>query len=247
MRFLICLLLAAWLIPVHQILGQQREADAALSASPASSAGKFWGVNTELGSATVDVDQLNTYFAPYTAVSLPREGVSQTLQLMLSDKVFGYGSAYYQQALTFPQGDRSTPSLSLHQHTVGFELHKVLVNKRIKVVLPSAGIGYRFANVTYSPEQPAALPLDSLFQHAGSFTLRNHSMTVSAGAGLYYVVRGFKAARIRQLDLGLAGSYIYTLRPGDWSLFGTGTTVLVPPTRLNYYTVRFSATLLLNW
>jgi hypothetical protein len=247
MRVLVPLLLATWFVPVAKVLGQRREADTATSTTEARSSGKFWGVNTELGSATLDVDKLNTYFAPYTGASISREGISQTLQVMISDKRFGYGSAYYQQAITFPEEDRLRPSLSLHQHTVGFELHKVLVDKRIKVVLPSAGIGYRFANVTYSPEQPASLPLDSLFQHSGAFTLRNQSMTASAGAGVYYVVRGFKAASIRQLDLGLAGSYIYTLRPGDWSLFGTGTTVLVPPTRINYYTVRFSATLLLNW
>ncbi|SMB79721.1 hypothetical protein SAMN00120144_3986 [Hymenobacter roseosalivarius DSM 11622] len=170
----------------------------------------------------------------------------QTLQVLVSNKVFGYGSAYYQQALTLPDWVQSTPSLSLQQHTVGFELHKVLVDQRVKVVLPSVGVGYRFINVTYSPDPTAVVPLDSLFQQAGSFTIRSQHMTLSAGAGVYYTVRGFKAAGIRQLDVGLVGSYAYTLRQGDWYLFGTRSPVPVPATPLNYYALRLSVSLLLN-
>jgi hypothetical protein len=107
-------------------------------------------------------------------------------------------------------------------------------------------MGWRLSNVTYSPAQPAQLPLDSLFQQPSSFTIRNQSILVTAGAGLYYVVRGFRSAGIRQLDLGVSGSYAYNLRPGDWSVLGTSTTALVPPTRFDYYTIRLSASLLLN-
>jgi len=173
MRFVIVLLFAAWFVPIHQILAQQREAGTATSTTLSSSSNRYWGVTADIGPAAFDVGQLNAFFVPYTAASLPREGIAQTLQFLVSNKVFGYGSAYYQQALTLPAWDQSTPTLSLHQHTVGFELHKVLVDKRIKVVLPSAGIGYRFTNVTYSPDQTAVLPLDSLFRQPSSFTLRN--------------------------------------------------------------------------
>ncbi|UOG77676.1 hypothetical protein MTX78_25215 (plasmid) [Hymenobacter tibetensis] len=245
MRLSVVLLLAAWFIPVYTVLGQRRQADATTDV-PSSPTDKYWGIATDLGSATFDVQALNTFFEPYTAASLPREGIAQALQVLVSQKGIGYVSLYYKQALTFPELDEAKPSLQLHQHTFGFELHKVLVDKRIKVVLPSAGIGYRFVNVTYSPAQPAVLPLDSLFQRSGSFTLSNHNMNVSAGAGLYYTVRRFKSAAIRQLDIGLAGSYVYTVRLGQWYIFDTGTSVPVPPTRLNHYTVRFSVGLLLN-
>ncbi|UOQ69141.1 hypothetical protein [Hymenobacter volaticus] len=246
MRSLVAFLLAAWVIAGHPVLGQRRQADATMEAPSLNTSGKYWGVATDLGTATFDVQALNTFFAPYTTASLPREGIAQTLQFLVSQKGIGYVSLYYKQALTFPELDRATPSLSLHQHTFGFELNKVLVDKRLKVVLPSAGLGYRFVNVTHSSAQPTVLPLDSLFQQAGSFTLSTFNLTVSAGAGLYYTVRHFKSVAIRQLDLGLAGSYAYTLRPGEWYIFDTGTSVPVPPTRLNHYTVRFSIGLLLN-
>lgn len=246
MRYLLVLLLTAWLVPVHAVLGQRRKADITIEAPSSSTSEKYWGVAADLGSATFDVKQLNTFFAPYTATSLPREGIAQTLQFLVSQKGIGYVSLYYKQALTFPELNQTTPSLQLHQHTFGFELHKALVDKRIKVVLPSAGVGYRIVNVTHSQAQPNTLPLDSLFQRSGSFTISTFNLTVSAGAGLYYTVRRFKSAAIRQLDLGLAGSYAYTVRPGEWYIFDTGISVPVPSTRLNQYTVRFSVGLLLN-
>jgi hypothetical protein len=105
----VLLLLTAWLVPVQQILGQQLDADTVTRAPSASSTSKFWGVTVDLGSATINVDKLNTYFAPYTAATISREGVSQAFQLVLSDNVFGSGAFFISRPLRFPRRIGQSP------------------------------------------------------------------------------------------------------------------------------------------
>ncbi|OUJ68301.1 hypothetical protein [Hymenobacter crusticola] len=206
----------------------------------------YWGLRADVGAASFNVTPLNTFFAATTPARLPSAGASTSLHLLASNAVFGYGSLYYEHAVTTPDLLAATPTFSLEAHTVGFALHKVLVDKRVKVVLPSLGVGYRLLNLTYNRNGAAITSLDSLWQRPGSFTLRARTMVAQGGAGIYYTFRDVSWLGQGELDLGLAGAYAYTFDRGTWFLLGTQTAVPVPRQRLDYYTLNLSLSVLLN-
>ncbi|OUJ67411.1 hypothetical protein BXP70_28810 [Hymenobacter crusticola] len=206
----------------------------------------YWGLRADIGAASFAVAPLNTFFAAITPARLPSAGASTSLHLLASNAVFGYGSLYYEHALTTPDQLAVTPTFSLEAHTLGFALHKVLVDKRVKVVLPSLGAGYRLLNLTYNRNGSAITSLDSLWQRPGSFTLRARATVVQGGAGIYYTFRAVPWLSQGELDIGLAGAYAYTFEQGAWFLLGTQTAVPVPRQRLDSYTINLSLSVLLN-
>ncbi|HEX8348718.1 MAG TPA: hypothetical protein VF598_02035 [Hymenobacter sp.] len=207
---------------------------------------KYWGIKADCGPVSFEVNNLNKFFSAKTAAILPQEGSSVVLHALASNPVFGYGSLYYERAVANQSANGSFSTLSLDNHTFGFQLHKVLLDKRVKVVLPSLGIGYRLMNLTYNRNTTATVSPDSLLQQPGSFTLRAQNLVVKVGGAVYYTIRQISWLSQGEIDLGLTGSYAYSVRQGDWFLIGTNTPVAVPRDKLDYYTINLSVCFLVN-
>ena len=206
----------------------------------------YFGISVEVGAASVDVAPLNRYFTSVTSGQISPDASVARLALILGNQRGLYGSFYYAKLATDYTLNPITPSFLLKTSTFGFEFNNTLVNRRIRFILPSLGIGYHFNTLAYDAGGTSTLPLTTLFQQPTSFAVTSNNIAASVGSGIYYNTHLIRKQGAKELYIGFTGNYFYSFATSNWQLEGGSRAVQVPPQKLNQYSVRLSIGVLVD-
>ena len=238
-EFLYCNLLLLFILLISQPSQAQIEPTSQKSID-------YFGISVEAGPASVDVAPLNHYFASATSGQISADASAVRVALILGNQRGLYGSFYYAELVTDYTLGTVVPSFLLKTSTFGFEFNNTLINKRIRFVLPSSGIGYHFNTLTYDADGTSTLPLTTLFQQPNSFSITSNNIAVSAGSGIYYNTHLLRKQGVKELYVGFTGNYFYSFKTSNWQLEGGSRAVQVPAQKLNQYSIRLSIGVLVD-